>query len=274
MAISDQMPVPKLLVSEPAPLPSTLSNQSIDRGSKVPIYEQVYTILRDRIRSGFYQNRRFPSTKQACEEFGISRISVKSAFTRLHQEALIVMSRGRETRICSSAEDVKVCSDIGSFFADLERLELATTVRVVRHEKCVPSSEVAAVLGCDPKQEIEKTTRLRSVDGAPFSIVEICVPDPYAKRFAARSFHKPISARLMRGYGIELRYVDERISACIADLNISKALRVPIGAAVLRILRAYLSTDHTPVICTIGYYRSDRYEHEARRGVEAHWELA
>lgn len=249
------------------------SSQLVDRTSNVPVYEQIYRILKKRILSGYYENSAFPSSVQACAEFGVSRISTKNAFTRLHQEALISMSRGRTTHARSPHDDKKICSDLGSFFSDLERLELGTTVRIIRHESCRADTEIAGALECEPNAEIEKTIKLRSVDRVPFSIVQICVPQHIAKRFETTSFHKPISIELMRSYGIELQNVDERISARIADRAISKSLSVPVGAAVLKIVRVYLSSENTPVISTIGYYRSDRYEHEARRGVEGHWQL-
>lgn len=245
----------------------------IDRDLKVPVYEQVYSTLKRRILDGYYSENEFPSSRTACAEFGVSRISVKSALVRLHQEGLISMSRGRDTLVVADRAKSKISANLGTLLADLERLELATNVVVLAHKKCPAGSEVANLLSCDSEDLIQQSTRLRTVDGSPFSIVKICVPETIMKKVPVSRFDRPISADLMSSYGIYLHDVKERISACMADREIAEGLDIAFGAPVLKITRAYLSRDAEPVICTLGHYRSDRYEHQTSTGVSADWQV-
>jgi GntR family transcriptional regulator len=57
---------------------------TIDRASPVPYYEQLYTVLLDRIREGeFTAQDRLPSESELHREFGLSRATVRQALELL-----------------------------------------------------------------------------------------------------------------------------------------------------------------------------------------------
>lgn len=66
-----------------------------------PIYVQIAAVLRQRIRTGVYQpNRQLPGEHALCEEFGVSRNTVRAAIRMLGKEGLTrtVMGRGTFVR--------------------------------------------------------------------------------------------------------------------------------------------------------------------------------
>ena len=136
----------------------------LDRSSKLPIYEQLYLELKRRIRAGYYESRQFPSRQQACEEFGVSTISVKRALTRLHQEALISMSRGRSTIVQPSVQKSKLNSNLDELLTDINLTELTTSVSTVSHERVLANEEVCAILNCERATLVDETVRLRRLD--------------------------------------------------------------------------------------------------------------
>ncbi|MHA7967660.1 GntR family transcriptional regulator [Paenibacillus sp. CAU 1782] len=61
-----------------------------------PRYEQMYLMLRDRIRAGEYAvGDRIPSEKELMEEFSVSRITSKKALDMLVQDGYIMRQPGR-----------------------------------------------------------------------------------------------------------------------------------------------------------------------------------
>ncbi|GAB3457488.1 hypothetical protein GCM10027570_40060 [Streptomonospora sediminis] len=63
-----------------------------------PLYSQLAGIVRRRIKDGTYRpNQRVPSESQLCEEFNVSRRTVRAAYAILLEEGLIVTSPGRGT---------------------------------------------------------------------------------------------------------------------------------------------------------------------------------
>jgi len=238
----------------------------------IPIYEQVYDELKNRISSGHYEMRPFPSLQQASAEFEVSLIAVKRAFRRLHQEALISMSRGRNTYVRNIDQSKKLNSNFDALLSDINLSQSSTSVTIIEHNLCAASDDVCGALGCQAGTHVEQTQRLRKLDGDPFSLVTIAMLPEIAGVFSTTSFDQPVSADLFRSYGFRITDVHERISACIADRQIQRHLRVPDGAPVLKIVRTFRDEQAKPILCTVGYYRSDKYEYGGRRTLPASWQ--
>ena len=59
----------------------------VDDSIAVPLYHQVYLILKENIRSGEYApDTALPIEPALCEEFGVSRITIKRAMKELVAE--------------------------------------------------------------------------------------------------------------------------------------------------------------------------------------------
>lgn len=246
----------------------------LDRAAKLPIYEQLYLELKSRIRSGYYENRQFPSSHQACIEFGVSTISVKRVYKRLHREALISMSRGRNTIVLPAAQDSKLNSNLDTLLTDINLKDLTTSVFTIGHERCKADEIVCLALNCDRNTIVEQTTRLRRLEDTPFSLVRVAVPLRIARLFGSSRFEQPISSSLLRQYGVELADVSERVSACIASRYVSEILEIPEGAPALKIVRTFFGRGEDALFCTVGHYRSDKYEYGGRRRLPAGWQGA
>lgn len=244
----------------------------LDRSANLPIYEQLYLELKRRIRAGYYENRQFPSRQQVCEEFEVSSISVKRALRRLHQETLISMSRGRSTTVLPLDQKSKLNSNLDKLLTDINLTELTTSLSTVWHEQGVAEEDVCAILNCERTTLVDQTARLRRLDDVPFSLVRVIVPSHIAKVFGPGRVEQPLSSDLLRKFGFELTDVSERISACIASRKVSEVLELPDGAPVLKIVRTFYSDDKVAIFCTIGYYRSDKYEYGGRRALPASWQ--
>ena len=72
----------------------------IERRSGVPLYRQVAAVLRERIESGVFRpGERIPTEYELCDEFGISRISIRQALGELVHEGLLSRRQGSGTYV-------------------------------------------------------------------------------------------------------------------------------------------------------------------------------
>ena len=72
----------------------------IERGGKVPLYRQVASILRERIDKGIFRpGARIPTEFELCDEFGVSRISIRHALSELVYEELLYRRQGSGTYV-------------------------------------------------------------------------------------------------------------------------------------------------------------------------------
>ena len=59
----------------------------LDKDSKVPIHQQLYSYIKERIVEGFYkENETIPSEKEMQEMFEVSRITVRRAISDLEHD--------------------------------------------------------------------------------------------------------------------------------------------------------------------------------------------
>ncbi|WP_017606761.1 GntR family transcriptional regulator [Nocardiopsis alkaliphila] len=73
---------------------------TIDLDGPEPLREQVADVLAARIAEGVYEpRRRIPSEAALCEEFGVSRPTVRAAITLLTDKGLVVTMRGKGTYV-------------------------------------------------------------------------------------------------------------------------------------------------------------------------------
>lgn len=71
---------------------------SVDLLGPDPIYQQIAAVIRQRIADGVYPPRRaIPSEADMCEEFGVSRNTVRAAIRLLGEEGLVRTVRGKGT---------------------------------------------------------------------------------------------------------------------------------------------------------------------------------
>jgi len=72
----------------------------VERGSGTPLYRQVAAILRDRIEKGLFRpGERIPTEYELCDQFGVSRISIRQALAELVHDGLLHRRQGSGTYV-------------------------------------------------------------------------------------------------------------------------------------------------------------------------------
>ncbi|MBK1779718.1 GntR family transcriptional regulator [Advenella sp. WQ 585] len=88
--------------------------------SKQPIYLQLATIFRLRIENGLWPcGEQIPTIEILMREFGVGRVTVRTAITELEQEGLLVSSRGKGTFVKALPDCRLPRFEIGASWAEL-----------------------------------------------------------------------------------------------------------------------------------------------------------
>lgn len=90
-------------------------------GGKMKLYETIYTELKKRIYAGEFEGGKLlPTEKSLQEEFGVSRITVKQAYSILSEEGLIKRIAGKGTVLSEKNNISKKSSLIGIVLCDFD----------------------------------------------------------------------------------------------------------------------------------------------------------
>ncbi len=225
--------------------------------------KQVYLVLRDRIlngASGF--GAKLPTENELADLHGVSRVTVRRALGELARERLIERRRSSGTRVIYRPSPAPVTADISGVLANLADMGRRTAVKLMSFDYVPAEGTVAQILGVAPDQLLQRSVRVRSVDGVPFSYLTTHVPESISVTFTKQELGSRPLLELLERAGVKVESARQRISAGLASPDVAKALDVRTGSPVLELVRVSFDQLGRGVEHLHALYRPDRYAFE------------
>jgi len=237
----------------------------VERMSAVPLYQQLFEILREEIVSGGLKaNQRLATEFELMKRFGVSRTTVRQTIAKLRKEALISVHRGKGTFVGRKKIEPEL-SALTGFVEDMRAHGLTASARVLAVQNVKASQQIAENLALRRGDLVTKITRIRLAEEVPVSFEYSFLPPELGQRVAAENLEvSPIFSLFEDKYGIALREALYRIGASRANRVIAEALGIERGAPVLAIERTTHSTVGRPVDFEQMFYRGDRIRYTMR----------
>ncbi|MGD7009733.1 GntR family transcriptional regulator [Metabacillus sp. 84] len=233
----------------------------VKKDSPVPIYFQVEEIIKESIDSGKWKKgEAIPSERQFCEQYSISRMTVRQAITNLVNEGILERKRGKGTFV-SAGKVLQDLTGITSFTEQMKELGKSPETKVQSFEEITASKQAAKELGLIQGEAMYKIKRTRLADGDPVAYETTYLPcrlfPDLAKIHAAGSIYDYIE----RQSGMPILYGRQEIEASEAGKKAAEALKIHEGAPVLKIQRTSYTEGDLAVEYTKTVYRGDRYKY-------------
>jgi GntR family transcriptional regulator len=229
--------------------------------SSVPLHTQLGDAIRGRIkRRELLPNDRLPSERELCEQYKISRITVRKALNTLIQEGLILSVSGKGTYVAETPLREEL-SPLSSFTQDLERRGMQASSKVLDLTIVPASDELAARLRIPRGAELVRLERLRLADGLPIAVQltylphHLC-PDLHCSNFADHSLY----AVLREQYGLHLVRSDTVISASLAQADEIALLQLKKPAAVMISEQTTYLDNNEVIEVTRSVFHAERYK--------------
>lgn len=243
--------------------------------SGLPRYYQVSNILAKRIADGIYPiGAMLPTEVELCEEFEISRYTVREALRRLTEDGLVRRRQGSGSQVIQDRADAGYVHSMRSL-SELFQYASETRLEVLSIEKRFPPPEVIAYMGTDvqePWVHLEGVRReLRSNTLISFTTVFI---NPKFEAIIADipdypgAIYDLIEAR----YDVTVGDVEQQIRAHPIPRPAARALGVSVRTWSVQVIRRYESTDGLLMQVAINDHPGERFSykmHLRREGLKA-----
>ena len=232
----------------------------VNRHSKMPLYHQLYEILRGSILGGQWQpGDMLPPESELIEQYEVSRTTVRQVLDMLVNDELIYRQRGRGTFVAHPTIEQNLVRIVS--FTDDMRQRGCEPVTVVLRSDLIPAPEdIAEQLGIAAGAELARIERLRLADGEPMSVEESHLVHRYCPGVLEGDYTtSPLREALDRRYNIRWLRAKQVIHAVQATPRLAELLSVPQNAALLYLERISFSQANVPVEFLRIYYRGDRY---------------
>ena len=233
---------------------------AIVRDSKLPIYHQLYEILRSNITQGNWQpGDMLPPESELIDKYEVSRITVRQALDALVNEGLIYRQRGRGTFVAHPTVEQGLTRII-SFTEDMRQRGFQPGTRILSSGLIPALPEIAEKLQIAPGKELARLERLRLADGEPMSIEESYLVHRLCPGILDGDYTQhPLRHALDQQYGIRLVRASQKIQALSASSKLAGKLSIPSKSALLYIERVSYSDQGVPIEFLRLYHRGDRY---------------
>lgn len=232
----------------------------IEKSSLVPVYAQIADAMRTLLRSGTIPaGTALPPERAWCEQFGISRMTLRQAYEALEREGLIESHRGRGTFVAPQRMQKKQ-QEMRSFTEEIRSRGKTPSSRLLACRSVSQSNRDRDFFGIAETEMLYEIERLRLANNVPVAVELIHIPQylcPHLERFdlAAQSVY----SILEENYGVALTHCTEHISAARPTRTQKQLLEVPAGEVVLIVDRRTFGDNETPVELATTTYRGDLY---------------
>jgi len=237
--------------------------------------KQVYLVLRDRILSGALAfGAKLPTEHELAEVHDVSRVTIRRALGELAREKLIERRRSAGTRVIYRPVQSPMTADISGVLASLADMGRRTAVKLLLFGYVPAEGAVAEALGVSHDQMLQRSVRVRSVDGKPFSYLTTHVPERISLTFTQQELASRPLLDLLERAGVKVEHARQRISAGLATPDVADALGVRTGTPLIELTRVVYDQSGHGVEHLHAMYRPDRYAFEidlVRSGKRKAW---
>ena len=237
--------------------------------TRVPLYHQLYTVLRAAILDGTIPyNAQMPTEHQLAETFEVSRITAKRSMDELAAENLIARFRGKGSHVTYQYKPKPVRAPLVGMLQDLIEMSKHSTIRVISVDKVVAPAEIRKRLGLTERHTVHKVIRVLSNEsGEPYAHY-VSWTAGTCKGFTKRNLESRARLDVLRDSGIRLAKVDQVLSAEKAGTKIAHELQVEPGEALLSVRRDSYNEEGVVVDVLECLYNPKRYQFAMELGVD------
>jgi len=249
------------------------------REAAVPLYYQVESILRQKIRKGdLAPGSNLPKEEVLAREYSVSRTTLRQALASLEIDGLIDRKRGLGTFVTDRPSPAGVPQYSGSI-EELVAMSARTTATLLSSEFIEPPESIRNSLQLEKTEKVLRLEKIRQIDGAPFSYVINYLPPSIGERLRSLNLRdKPLIVILEESLGLKAADALQTMEATIADYTAASLLDIRVGDPLLRVERTVFDQKGQPLEHVLVLYRADKYMFTVRlrrkeSGCSPSWEM-
>lgn len=209
----------------------------VSAAAGAPLHRQLYLVLHDEIgRGALAAGDALPTEQSLCEQFGVSRITVRRALADLADAGLIERRHGIGSFVTEQSSPSRHDTS-GSYMDELRQVEFETEVDVIEFGERVLPRPVAERL--DPRDRGLYVLRLRRErrTAEPLMITEAWLPVELADTITQVALASAPLYRLLSDAGANLERLEHELTAEIAGPRTAALLDTTIGSPLIRVNR-------------------------------------
>ena len=237
--------------------------------SRVPLYHQLYSVLKEAILDGTIPfDAQMPTEQQLTTTFDVSRITAKRAMDELAAEKLVARFRGKGSHVTYHYTPKPVRGPLVGMLESLIEMGEHSIVRVVSIEKIIPPADIRERMSLTENDRVHKTIRVSSNEEDEPYVYYVSWTIGISRSYTKRKLESTPRLLLLRDNNINLIKMEQVLSATNASVRIAAELEVEPGAALLSVRRFGYNEDGEIVDVLDGLYNPERYQYAMEMSID------
>jgi DNA-binding GntR family transcriptional regulator len=224
-------------------------------------YQKLYNILREKIlKKEYLPGIRIPTERELCDEYGVSRITVRHALMLLQEQNFIERMQGRGTYV--KAIKPKKVAIMDFAYSQSMKQEMAGMVRkLISKETVIPPVDIVTALNLLQNEECLFFERLDILEDKPLAFDQVYIPLELTRSITSNLLTRiDFLSAWEKSEGIKGSFVREAIEATEADDLTTNRLHVSLGTPILMGTETIFDSNERPLAVFISKYRSDKFK--------------
>ncbi|MBB6733287.1 GntR family transcriptional regulator [Cohnella zeiphila] len=237
----------------------------LDDNLPMTLQYQLRSKLLEKIESRFWSpGSQIPSERELCDEYGVSRITVREALKELVQEGYLVRKQGKGTFV-SLPKFVNELSSTYSLSQEIEKEGLSSDFQLISFRKCSPTQQLKAVFALSATDSLYEITRLRSIGSEPFAWERAYTPCSLMEGADEEQLQKEgLYFTIFRCSGLMAEEAEVEAEAVNCPADIAAQLQLKKNSAVLHLTRVTTAQNRCVEYCE-SYIRSEKYKYKYKQ---------
>ena len=225
----------------------------------IPLYLQLYEILKKKITSGEWElNSTVPTEAELMNSFAVGRETVRRAILKLVSEGYLYRHRGKGTFVCRNRQE-DAMEPLVSFSAEMLARGYKPGAVLLEQDLRQPDGEVRTILGLAAGEAIMYMKRLRTANELPVALEESFLNHEIVGKVDKKKLTGSFYNYLVYEKKIPLGKITQEISSIVADEETAGLLDVARGHPILQLARLIYTVDDRPFFWLTFRYRGDLY---------------
>ncbi len=218
----------------------------IKRNNPDPLHHQLTEIISTRIKEETYPpNSKLPSEREFCEEFNVSRTTIRETMRNLKEEGLIEVHQGRGAFVVPEEKEFSLSVSLDGFSADVIRQGKIPSSTLMGLDLITnPNNELIKKMKLKPGEELVKIERIRLANSIPLAIHTSWLNHRFCPEISNFNLAEiSIISILKVFYHLNITKADQAVFASLANEKERELLSLPDPSAILKETRVtYIDT--------------------------------
>jgi DNA-binding GntR family transcriptional regulator len=226
-----------------------------------PLADLVRNELKELIVSGRAPvGSRLPSEADLCDQYNVSRITLREAVQGLVQEGYVVRRQGSGTYVTRRPALQNSLDSNFSYTEYLARAGIRAGKKVLSARSIVASEETADALGLDEDARVVEVRRLRTADGRPAVYSVDSLPADLASVTSDKRAFGGSLYKLLAEKGHYVDHGEATVAPAVADDELASLLRVDEGTLLQHLTQIDYDGADRPVLFSLEWHVPSVFE--------------